>query len=498
MRIRNKFWIELPVLLAACASWMHAAKYAVIAGVGQYPYLVDANGRPANDLDGPKFDAAKMAEALVRYGYPRANITVLVDAAGTRQAILGALKRIAGQVKSGDHVVFYYSGHGTSSLDEDTHGFGLDAGTGAVIPSDLRIGNTHDVLPQLIVGKRDLQPMLGDIERQAEVLVIFDACFSGESVKSITLAESPVMRYVSLSSLTRGAVSSESIKEAEQAPHKRSAKDYPYQRVVYLSAAANNEPALDIGRRVLTDPGRKLSTFDGSPHGAFTNVLLRLMEGSAGSSESCRQFFNQASAMVQEQGRLLGRTQSPQLLYSPSNQQQVDRPCFALDNDSQPSPPTQPPAPQSGIRRELDTIASRAAFKMDCRPSKPEYRDGESTTLNCETPKAGYLEVISYGEGDGNAVLLYPNQLDQNNHLGPGAVQIPSRGTFNIENFLPNGMSHQEQVMLVVFSQTPLEDPRSLGTAEGIFRSLSAGSFRSQRVTSNSYGAAELVFQILK
>ena len=36
-----------------------------------------------------------------------------------------------------------------------------------------------------IIGKRDLRPIFAELERERRVLVIFDACFSGKTVRSL-------------------------------------------------------------------------------------------------------------------------------------------------------------------------------------------------------------------------------------------------------------------------------------------------------------------------
>jgi len=145
----------------------------------------------------------------------------------------------------------------------------------------------------------------------------------------------------------------------------------------------------------------------------------------------------------------------------------------------------------------MDSIASHAAFKIDCRLSQPSYRAGQKTVMQCAIPEAGFLNIISYGEGDQNAVQLLPNEIERTSPVAPGSARIPD-GRFNIDNFLPAGQSHQQQVMLVIFSKQQ-QDLKSLGVPEGIFTGLTDRAMRSQRVTpsgAGGYGAAELVFEI--
>ena len=359
------------MVLTAAATSLYAEKYALIAGVGQFVYLGDKNS-----LAGARPDAEKMVATLSKYGFPRDKMTVLIGKEGTREAFLDGIDHIADLVQNGDQVVIYFSGHGTSSMDNNG-GFGMDADTGAVIPSDLKPANTkEEVLAQLILGKRDLQPRLSRLEQKASVLVIFDACFSGESVKGISVGSQSKKRYISLADLTNGDVSSKSILAAERSSS-RAARDYPYKRVVYFSAASKSQPAWDIA------PHGDFSTFDGLPHGAFTNVFLKLLSDGEGSSEGCRTLYDKAVKLVHEQAAVLKVDQDPQLLYSSSDSAQVDRPCLAPNTQTHEEPPPAPtqPTPANDIRAQMDRVAAAAAFRLQCAPSKPSYRAGGTRML---------------------------------------------------------------------------------------------------------------------
>jgi outer membrane protein OmpA-like peptidoglycan-associated protein len=304
-------------------------RYAVVIGSSKYPNILQRGGR-AVDLEGARPDAERMAEILTRYGYSRDNMTVLLDSDATRSAILDAIDHVAALVTHGDHVLIYYSGHGTSSFDPKTGGFGMQPATGAIIPSDIHPGSRDSVLAQLVIGSRDLRPRLLRLEEKADVVVIFDACFSGESVKSMRGGDAPALRYVSLADLTSGGISSDGIEAAERSLFARSlGEDYPYRKVVYLSAAASNQYACDITRRVLERLRGRFSTVDGLPHGAFTNALLKLLAGGGSAAPpSCHDFYQRVARVVHDQGLMIGFKQDPQLLYPSSKSETAEQPCF--------------------------------------------------------------------------------------------------------------------------------------------------------------------------
>jgi hypothetical protein len=265
--------------------------------------------------------------------------------------------------------------------------------------------------------------------------------------------------------------------------------------VVNFSAAAINEYAQDIAPPVRG----KFATFDGQPHGALTNVLLKALAGNA-AGQSCRSLYETISKQVLDQsGEATLPPQHPQLL-APEDPATIDRPCFGESPVGPPNPPpAKPPVPESAIRADLDRIARAANGNLDCQPDKPSYRNGENTVLRCTFPERGYVNVISFGEGDSNAVLMLPNRRQTSNQVEGGEVRIPSDfKTFNITNKLPSGMARQEQVMLVLFTAEPLE-LQSLGVPVDIFTGLAepgTRGIRSQIVT--AYSAAELVFPITR
>lgn len=111
------------LLLAAQPFPAKAELRAVLVGVGDYLTL-DA------DLKGPANDVRLMAEVLVARGIAASEIAVLTSditglpagvttAPPTKAAIMAALTQVATRAKSGDTVVFYFSGHGAQTPDQN-------------------------------------------------------------------------------------------------------------------------------------------------------------------------------------------------------------------------------------------------------------------------------------------------------------------------------------------------------------------------------------------
>src|SRR3954467_9460851 len=96
-------------LLVAAAVMMLGqapAQRALIIGIDQYdaPRLPDGGVRPErfgiSSLDGAANDARTMKALLIsRYGFADAGVTLLLDTAATREAIVSGLRKLASQSK---------------------------------------------------------------------------------------------------------------------------------------------------------------------------------------------------------------------------------------------------------------------------------------------------------------------------------------------------------------------------------------------------------------
>jgi len=95
-------------------------KYAVVVGIKDYP------GSSA-DLQYTVADADLMKQVLAtNYGFSARNVTELIDATATKTAIYDAINTIKDVVKSGDEVVFFFSGHGAKGKADDGDANNMD------------------------------------------------------------------------------------------------------------------------------------------------------------------------------------------------------------------------------------------------------------------------------------------------------------------------------------------------------------------------------------
>ena len=207
------WWCRLALVLLVLGVVMpqsaEAAKRALLVGVGDYADHLVSN------LQGPPHDVAVLRGALVQHGgFAAEAITVLLDGDATRRGILEAIERLGQASESGDFVLIYLSGHGTSAFNP-----------GLILP-----------LPHHI-----------------------DSCYAQYTSRALHApATTTVYRTLAagLEDTTFDAPS-----EAVQ--------PYPYRHLATLTASSKKEVAVDE-----TNPAH---TLDGRPHGAFTDSLLRTL-----------------------------------------------------------------------------------------------------------------------------------------------------------------------------------------------------------------------------
>ena len=270
MTIKNRciaLWVILLWLAVNISLPAWAENHALLIGIGKYRQRT---------LEGPPYDVAALYRVLsTQYNFQKINIQTLVNEEATKSAILSEIQRLTHRTRPGDRVFIYFSGHGTSRRDE-VLALPLPHTTGALVPADFNADPDQPVeklLSQLIIGKRDLRPTLELLDRARQVLMVFDTCFSGNTVRAIgNHKPANPSRYLPLRS--------KSIFKAEQQigtfeENLNLHTPYPYQNIFYISAASENEIAKDIQK----DNLYLYPTIDGNPHGVLTDALLRVLAG---------------------------------------------------------------------------------------------------------------------------------------------------------------------------------------------------------------------------
>jgi len=366
--INPKTWYRA-IALALAANGLTATadaasqRYALLVGIGAY---ADTQ-TPKLELKGPPNDMQAMQQALKPWGFDQ--ITVLQDAQATRAAILKALDTLVKNAEPGSHVLFYFSGHGTSPVDPK---FGANLAlphtTGALVPYDAkRDGDAAAKRKSLLIGREDLRPRFKQLDDKGVHLTAWiDACFSENSTRSLN-----GFTPRAVPGFDPGSFGSSSV----------GYQPYPYQNAVTFAASAANQTAVDIDQGSI----QQFPTRDGRHHGAFTDALLRALndrrlpgygplDKNGDSTVSVEEFTTGVTSFMSS--RAYGHQPKLQPLSAEDRKRARSQPLFVVDQRLQtpapapalavkPDPPAPPPVsptlPEPQRRQQLlDRIASTA------------------------------------------------------------------------------------------------------------------------------------------
>jgi hypothetical protein len=152
--------------------------HALLIGVGTYANISGWN------VPKTATDAQALAEVLKNptfCGYPESQVTLLTDAQATRQGLLDALEQLATSVGERDTFLFFFSGHGDHDAQRryylTTHDTRLEQGR---------------IVPGSALSQGELLPRLRAIKAK-RVLLVLNACFSGDLVEPGTLGEAAAL-----------------------------------------------------------------------------------------------------------------------------------------------------------------------------------------------------------------------------------------------------------------------------------------------------------------
>jgi len=140
-------------------------RWAIIIGISDY-------AGTANDIQYADDDALDMLKTLIEiYGYKRENILLLISDYNvnnaTRNEIIKAINDIKDKEKSGDEVVFFYSGHGARGKANDGDNEAIDE---AIVP--------YECTADSLIWDGELKSLFKDFHT-SRIIFIFDSCYAG-------------------------------------------------------------------------------------------------------------------------------------------------------------------------------------------------------------------------------------------------------------------------------------------------------------------------------
>jgi Caspase domain len=207
---------------------------ALLVGVDRYPNLPEKN-----QLRSCANDARLMARVLrERFGFGEEGLRLLVDEDATREKILTALGDLLAQVRKGDSVVFYFSGHGSEVPDaEGDEPSGMDQ---TIVPHDSGRGKhpNRDVIDDEIY-----EWVLKVSAITTNLTIIADTCYSG------TVTREPREKWIEADTRRPEGLGLVRI-DADPGPRRRDAKPSGLlpvsDRYVLLAACREKERAKEL------------------------------------------------------------------------------------------------------------------------------------------------------------------------------------------------------------------------------------------------------------
>lgn len=412
----------LAAALACAPAIAPAADYALIMGIGVYQEA-SAN-LPGIDKD--VAIARRMAQSI---GVPASNIRELTNGQVTRAGVTAALRDMESQLKSGDRAFIYYSGHGAQV-----------PGSGGARCSEGMVSHDMQIYPDT-----ELETAFARIATKAGQVIVFnDSCFSGGAATKATRSGNAVPKFFKSvkdnANYTCGdAVNIKSARNLVASAAEKGAN------FVYVAAAADDEVAM--------------ATPNGSAASVAWESCLRRPEtdnngsGALSAEELQRCAQQEVNRMGHKQTLTTIGNRSLPISFAAggggaaSNGEVVSRSSATLEDIRQAASPT--------IQVELEA-------------NRQMVINRDELDLRVRSSRSGYLYLLHVGSDGRTFNLLFPNDLDQNNHVqGGSSIRLP-RPNWRVKAGGPAGESH----VLAIVAETPKQF-QSLDQKQGPFKSAS-------------------------
>ncbi|MBV8144100.1 MAG: caspase family protein [Gammaproteobacteria bacterium] len=371
--------IALLAAVALAAATAESRQRALLIGVADVPNA---------ELPGIDLDIDNMKKIAAVMGFTPADVKVLFNSQATYANVKQALNTwVRAGVGPEDHVLIYFSGHGTRVPDPDSAG-GVD---------DALV--LHDVERVRVQGRATLKNVLLGHELGAalaaipsrNVLVLVDACHSGSATRELSLGNQRL-------GVGTGVMKFFSYPEMPSAPAGAT-------RGFKVASGSENYAALSAAR----DDEFAVGTEQG---GLFTLGVVDAIDGAAraGKNPSVAELRTDATAFIAAHTD----EQSRHHPVADGNQQLIKGALQLLPLKDGQGPTWQALAALVKQGTPLTVSGSGSDLKV-----------GQEVTLEVAVPREGYLNVVSVDSED-RATVLYPNKYTASNEVKAGAFRFPT------------------------------------------------------------------------
>ncbi len=430
---------------------MRYRRHALVIGIDTYPGF-----GPESRLSGAVRDARTMAEMLIdRHRFTPGDVLRCLEAKATRRGIMDALEELRRRVGTGDHVLVFFSGHGSQMTDrEGDEGDGLDE---TLVPFDSGRGETEnrdisdDELNHWAAGILELTPHL---------TMIFDCCHAATLHRPAWRVRSVPPDLRPVDALPPSPVAT--WRDVEVGP-----------RPLMLAACRDDERAFELPASIA-----------GEDRGAFSLHLVEALRR-ATPKQTWREIFGRtASALAVDCPQ-----QHPQL-----SGDRLDAPIFGGDRSGGDCSDTREIA---AGRRLLELAAGPNRFKLSIKLfrsrggawrhlTEPSFVEGDRLRVDLRHGHDRELFVYLFDLGLTGAVTsLFPDP-DGHEVLDPGTVlTVGARRGDALELYLPEdlppGRAAGTGRLLMVAAESRLSTSRLLsGSVDTFADSTSAAGWSYQ------------------
>lgn len=449
-----------------------ASRHALIVGIGNY---ADPAIPPLRGVVHDVSNARQMAQSM---GVPEANIHVLQDQAATYANIRRALQEVAGQVKDGDRLFIYFSGHGTRFAAGDAS----NTCRVALIPADISVKGKAPLLTPEEIGA-DLAPAYSKADK---VFVFFDACYSGGvqvRTRALRDAQGEILTPKFTSLDTPAFCNQPSNVRTRSIGEEAQSRGAPPNNVVQLSSSRPDEISLDSPTTggLATNAWRYCSIYaddtDGSGSLSIAEIAAcvqgridgRLKNESNYTGQHLVVVGNKDYAPIQDKPSQLPTAGSA--ASSAAQTELPPRPAAAPPKVVAIRPALQPAPQQANTvisRFPLNSVVAQsdARHQVTVQQNQQALKIGrDRLEIKVRSSRGGYVYLILQSSDNESTYVLFPNALDQENRIRANEwMQLP-RPSWRMRSQGPAGPNR----LLVMVTDAP-RDLRALQTmADGPF-----------------------------
>jgi caspase domain-containing protein/uncharacterized protein DUF4384 len=424
------------LLLLPLTSTGYAVDRALIVGVEKYrdPRVP---GTPGCEAD------ARAMEQLIKSVYRFTEVKVLINEEATASSIeLWFRSWLIAGTRPVDRVFFFYAGHGSQISDDN--GDEADGKDETLAPYDVDPMSGANVIRDDLIDE-----MIGTLSGRRAVLV-FDSCHSGTISRGVPKSPMPPGRPMQKDFARGGGVrylpTPEQFAELEAAPSRGVAAGYVVKNSARRDLVVEDdfiEPqrfSAVSGTVIISAAGDRQLVYplqvNGVYRGALSYLLVESLERNQPGLRDLAENIRKQIRRLQITGKLEGG-QLPVFTIS-DNALLADKPLFGAWED----------APIIALSNRLSPIK----VQLRGMENKSAYRIGEKITYEVTTDAPGYLYLIVFSRRN-VATCIFPNLLDRNNLITPGAMRIPRGAAYEFPIREPVG----RDVVVALLSKRKLD-----------------------------------------